>query len=301
MSTALTTKQQASYGDTRGLLQRMKDEIKTALPKHIDADRFIRVALTTIRKTPKLLECSQESLLSSLMTASQLGLEVDGVLGHAYLIPYGREATLVPGYRGLIALARRSGDIESINTCVVYEGDEFDYQLGDEPYIRHKRGADVGETWTHVYAVVRLKDGGVQRSVWTRSQVLRHRDKYCKNRKPGGPWDTAEEQMARKTVLRDMVARGELPVSAEVVRMAVTEEQWEATTITQQPVDRLSQLTESLTLPAPPANPWSERFAAATDMTELDAARQLAEADAGEHEYDDLMDAYETRAKELSS
>ena len=83
---AVQVKQESD--NVRGLLEKMKGQFEMALPKHVTPDRLIRVALTAVQNTPKLLECDRRSLLSAVMTCAQLGLEPDGVLGQAYLVPF---------------------------------------------------------------------------------------------------------------------------------------------------------------------------------------------------------------------
>ena len=97
--------------DVRALLDRAKGQIAAALPSHIKAEHMIRVAFTSILKTPALLECDQKTLIGAVIEAAQLGLEPDGITGHAYLVPYGKKCQLIPGYKGLIRLARQSGEV----------------------------------------------------------------------------------------------------------------------------------------------------------------------------------------------
>src|SRR5690554_4947647 len=131
------------------LIERQKPEIARALPRHMDPDRLARIATTVMRQTPQLAQCTPESFLGALMTCAQLGLE-PGPLGHAYLVPYGREVTFVPGYRGLLELARRSGQIRTIAAHVVKQNDEFEFELGLEPKLVHRPALrDRGDT-THV-------------------------------------------------------------------------------------------------------------------------------------------------------
>src|SRR6056297_818539 len=126
-------------------LEKMKPEIERALPRHIGADRMARIAYTTIRTTPKLLKCSMGSLMGAVMQAAALGLEPN-LLGQCYIIPYGNEATFIIGYRGMINLARRSGEIQTIYAHVVKENDEFEYEYGLEPMLKHKpASSDRGE------------------------------------------------------------------------------------------------------------------------------------------------------------
>ena len=105
----------------------MAPEIQRALPKHLDADRLARIAMTTIRQPPKLLECNIQSLLAAVMQSAQLGLEPN-ILGQADIIHYGNADQFNIGYRGMIGLARRRGHIESIYAHPAYENDEFDYE-----------------------------------------------------------------------------------------------------------------------------------------------------------------------------
>lgn len=200
-------------------LKRMAPEIEKALPSHMNADRMARIALTTIRTTPKLLECNMPSLLGAVMQAAQLGLE-PGLIGHCYIIPYGREAQFIIGYKGMIDLARRSGNIESIYAHCVYEADEFDYELGLRPKLHHKPATGRRGEMKYVYAVAHFKDGGYQFEVMDKEEIekRRSRSKAAKN----GPWVTDYEEMAKKTVIRHMWKY--LPISIEIQQQATQDE-----------------------------------------------------------------------------
>lgn len=159
-------------------LAAMKPQIALAIPKHLSADRMARLALTAFSTTPSLQRCRTETILGSLMTAAQLGLE-PGVNGQGYLIPYKDTCTFVPGWKGLVDLVARSGRA-TVWTGAVYEGDEFDYQLGDAPYCRHKPGDDE-KTLTHVYAIGRVRDAQMPViDVWTAAKVRKHLALYNK-------------------------------------------------------------------------------------------------------------------------
>lgn len=202
-----------------GYLKKMGPEIERALPKHMDADRLGRIALTTIRTTPKLLECNLPSLMGAVMQAAQLGLE-PGLIGHCYIIPYGKEATFIIGYKGMIDLARRSGQIQNIYAHAVYENDEFEYELGLEPKLVHKPAAGNRGKMEYVYAVAHFKDGGYQFEVMDMQEIekRRGRSKAAKN----GPWVTDFEEMAKKTVIRHMWKY--LPISVEIQQQAAQDE-----------------------------------------------------------------------------
>jgi recombination protein RecT len=109
----------------------MQTQLRLALPRHVTPERLARIAVTEIRRTPKLLTCTRESLLGAIMQAAQLGLE-PGVLGECWLIPYKTEATFVIGYRGLVQLAWRSGQIESVHAHAVFDGDAFAFDFAED-------------------------------------------------------------------------------------------------------------------------------------------------------------------------
>lgn len=200
---------------------KVQAQMAMALPKSLTADRLTRIIITECRKTPELLNCSQESFLGSVLQCAQLGLEPGSALGHCYLLPYGKNCQLIIGYRGMIDLARRSGQIASINAYCVYEADEFEYELGLHPDIKHKPSplADRGAI-TYVYAVAVLIGGGVQFEVMSRAEIeaVRKQSKAGKN----GPWVTHWSEMARKTVVRKLFKY--LPVSIEAVRAVEIDE-----------------------------------------------------------------------------
>lgn len=204
---------------------RMKAQLAAALPKHMTAERMARIITTEIRKTPALAQCDQQSFLGSVIQCAQLGLEPGNSLGHAYLLPYGKQVQLIIGYRGMIDLARRSGQIISLTARTVRQHDEFDYQLGLHEDLTHKpyEGEDAGPI-THVYAVARLQGGGVQFEVMSHAQVeaVRAQSKAGKS----GPWVSHWEEMAKKTAIRRLFKY--LPVSVEIQRAVVLDEAAEA-------------------------------------------------------------------------
>jgi recombination protein RecT len=164
-----------------GFMEKLKPQLALALPKHMNADRMARLALTAFSTNADLQNCTPTSIAGSIMTAAQLGLE-PGINGQGYLIPYKGVCTFVPGWKGLVDLVSRSGRA-SVWTGVVRDGDEFSYQLGDAPYCRHVPGddADDAEQFTHVYAVGRVRDATMAViEVWSRSKVQRHLKQYNK-------------------------------------------------------------------------------------------------------------------------
>ena len=212
-------------------LERYKSQIALALPKHLNPDRMARIVTTEVRKTPALLECSPKSLFGAVIQASQLGLEPGSALGHCYLLPFrnrkqkARDVQLIIGYRGMIDLARRSGQVISIVARAVYEADTFTYAYGLEDTLEHApfEGKDRGAL-THVYAIAKLKGGGVQWEVMTRAEVdaIRAQSKAADS----GPWVTHYDEMAKKTVVRRLFKF--LPVSVEIQTAVGLDEQADA-------------------------------------------------------------------------
>ncbi len=207
--------------DIRALLEKAKPHIAQALPRHLSADRMLKIAMTSIRRTPKLLACNQQSLLGAIMQSAQLGLECDGVLGHAYLIPFKDEVQLIVGYKGLVDLARRSGQLSTIFSRVVYSKDQFEYAYGLNERLEHIPSGekDPGEI-VAVYAVARLKDGGQQFEVMTSGEVEKIRERS--RAKDDGPWVTDTAEMYRKTAIRRLCKM--LPASVELARAVALDE-----------------------------------------------------------------------------
>lgn len=209
---------------------KIKAQMALALPKHMTSDRLARIALTEIRKVPTLAKCDQTSFLGAIMQCAQLGLEPGGALGHAYLLPFENrkkgitEVQFIVGYRGMIDLARRSGQIVSLTARTVHENDEFSYQYGLNEDLKHVPATGDRGALLYVYAVAKLKDGGVQFEVMSRSDV----DKVRAQSKAGnyGPWQTHYDEMAKKTVIRRLFKY--LPVSIELATAVTMDEKAES-------------------------------------------------------------------------
>jgi recombination protein RecT len=188
------------------LLENNSQLISRALPKHLSIDRLIGIALTSISKTPKLLKCTRSSLLGSIIQAGKLGLNPDGVLGEAYLIPYFNkkkgvhECQFMTGYRGLISLAYRSNQVASIEARVVYEKDRFEYEYGLNSKLVHVPATGEHGELTHAYCVVKFQSGGSVFEVMTRDEIELIR--LISKNKDGEIWEKYYPEMAKKTVIR---------------------------------------------------------------------------------------------------
>lgn len=161
-------------------MDKFKPQMALALPKHLTADRMARLALTAFSTSPNLQACSPNSIAASIMTASILGLE-PGVNGQGFLIPYGSNCQFVPGWKGLVDIVNRSGRA-TVWTGAVFDGDDFDYALGDNPFVRHRPGdEDDPAKMTHVYAIGRVNGSNWPViEVWTMRKIWKHRDQYNK-------------------------------------------------------------------------------------------------------------------------
>ena len=155
-------------------MQKHKSQLELALPKHLNADRMVRLSLTAFSQNPALQSCDPKTIFGSIIVASQLGLEI-GVNGQGYLVPYKDKCTFVPGWKGLVDLANRGGRC-TVWAGAVYEGDDFDYMLGDAPYCKHKPNGEFEESkLTHVYAIGRVKDSEMPViEVWPIKKVHAH-------------------------------------------------------------------------------------------------------------------------------
>jgi recombination protein RecT len=203
------------------LFEKCKGNIAALLPKHLTPERIIKITLSAASRNPRLIECSGQSILKSILLCSEMGLEPSGALGGAHLVPYkngktGRyEAQAIPDYRGLMDLARRSGEITTIDSACVYEKDFFEYEKGLNPKLIHKpsisgeRGKIIG-----AYSVTKFKDGGYQVEFMTRDELdaVKNRSRASSS----GPWQTDFDQMCRKTVIRRNLKY--CPKSAQLVK-----------------------------------------------------------------------------------
>lgn len=187
-----------------------KQQLAKVLPKHITPDRYARIVLNAMIRTPKLAKCTNESILRCMMDLSATGLEPDG--RHAHFIPFENrkkgtvECTLIIDYKGFVKMALESEKISSIHGDIVCENDQFDYAHGTEPYLRHKPARKDRGDITEAYTCVLFKDGTTSYEVMTLDEIelIRKRSKTYdkKSGKNYGPWATDYHEMAKKTVFR---------------------------------------------------------------------------------------------------
>ena len=207
------------------LLKRMHTQIEKALPSVITPERFTRIALTAYSRNEKLQECTAESFLGSMMQAAQLGVEPNTPLGQAYLIPYRNKGVMEVqfqlGYRGMIDLAYRSGEVQNIQAHEVYENDTFEYELGLEPKLRHVPALKDRGNVILYYAVFKLTNGGVGFEVMSKEDVEAFAKKKSKTYGTG-PWQSDFDAMAKKTLVKRLLKFA--PLKSDFVRAVTADE-----------------------------------------------------------------------------
>ena len=239
--TATQTNQQGMIAKTQGTkavskkqpqtikdyINAMSGEIAKALPQVMTPERFTRIALSAVSNTPKLGSCTPQSFLGAMMNAAQLGLEPNTPLGQVYLIPFENrkkgitECQFQIGYKGLIDLAYRSGEVKMIDAQTVYENDEFEYELGMDPVLKHKPARTNRGNPIYFYATFKLTNGGQGFQVMSIEDVQDHAKKYSKTYN-NGPWQTNFEEMAKKTVLKKLLKYA--PLKTEFVKQVTQDE-----------------------------------------------------------------------------
>lgn len=210
------TKEKEKVGTLAQLVVKMATtSLKDALPKHLTAERMSRIVMTALRTTKNLSRCSPVTFLGCVLSAAQLGLEVNTPLGHAWLIPRemsrkvdGKwikvwECTLMIGYQGYVDLARRSGKVFDVYAHVVRLGDDFRYAYGLKRKLHHipsEAPEREEQPITHVYAVAEMEGGRRNFRVLTKAQIDKRAGRSPA--KKDGPWVTDYEAMAEKTGVR---------------------------------------------------------------------------------------------------
>lgn len=317
------TKTASNPKELGAFLDSLKGQMELALPEHMNADRMCRLALTAFSTTPKLRECTMQSIAACVMMSSQLGLEI-GVNGQAYMIPYGTTATFVPGWKGLIDLVNRSAR-SSVWTGAVFEGDFFEWELGSNPKVVHRPAGESDPAMLeYVYAVGRNNGSDYPViEVWPNDRVKKH---FAKFNKVGARHYAHQnwEMYARKVVLLQVLKY--LPQSVELSIAIEADHKATATTIegVAKNITTLDGLTERITEQAdgetdtvttdelPPEIIATEQavndIQAATDTDQISAAIGMAEQTFSELKLtkakakpltDEILDAAKAKTEEL--
>lgn len=214
------------------ILNKEKDQIAKALPKVMTAERFTRIATTALSNNPTLCKCTPMSFVGALMQAAQLGLEPNTPLGQAYLIPYKNKGEMQVqfqlGYKGLIDLAYRSGDVTDISAEAVHQNDYFEYELGYNKKLVHRPALTNRGDIIFYYAVYHTKDGGGDFKVMSVQDIMEHAQKTSQSvNSPYSPWQKYPDQMAKKTVIKALLKYA--PLKTEFIRGASADESVKST------------------------------------------------------------------------
>lgn len=225
--------------DLKGYFKKIEGSVAAALPKHMKPERVFGIVVAAASRNPQLLECTFPSIAQAVMQSAELGLTPGAMLGEAYLVPRKNrkanppvtECLLIPGYKGLLKLARQSGLTQEINAQLVFKGEFFEVEMGLEPKLKHvpdlsKRAPvtdpkDAKARLLYVYAVAKLKDGGHAYEVMTLDEIEAIRLREDKKDERWSPWKSDYGQMARKTVLRRLC--NYLPKSPDLERAVALE------------------------------------------------------------------------------
>lgn len=206
-----------SNANLRTLISGRWKMISALLPKHMTEDRFAALVMSAAGRDANVFNCTGESILNAIYQAASLGLEINSATGEAYIIPFKTTATLVPGYKGLIKIAIRSGDVLAIEARLVYKDDVFAVHLGTDSRIEHRYNVDVERNTANViaaYAVAKMANGATTFDVMNKPQLEAIRRRSPGARKTDSPWNSDTEEMYRKTIVRRLCKY--LPLSPQM-------------------------------------------------------------------------------------
>lgn len=214
-----------------GYIKALAPEIEKALPSVITPERFTRMTMTALSSNPLLGKCTPKSFLGAMMNAAQLGLEPNTPLGQAYLIPYYNnrekkyEVQFQIGYKGMVDLAYRSGEVSIIQAMIVHENDLFECEFGLEPKLKHvPADKDRGKP-VKVWAAFKTQNGGFGFDVMSMDEAEKFALKYSQPYKQGKntPWKTDFEEMAKKTILKRVLKLA--PMKSDFVKAAIAQDE----------------------------------------------------------------------------
>ena len=217
------------------LLQKMQGQIAKALPSVLTPERYTRMVMTALSTNPQLQSCTPESFLGAVMQAAQLGVEPNTPLGQAYLIPYKNkrkigdkwydvlECSFQLGYKGLLDLAYRSGEVSIVDAQAVHENDEFSYEYGLEPKLKFKPALKDRGPVIAYYAMFRTRQGGYNFAVMSKEDIVAFKDQYSQAAgSKYSPWNTNFDAMAKKTVLKQVLKYA--PLKSDFVKAVAADE-----------------------------------------------------------------------------
>jgi recombination protein RecT len=211
----------AKLAQLNDIFKKKQIAIERACLGMINVGRLRVLMLHSVERKPELLNCSLPSIISAVMLAAELGLEPDDALGSCYLVPFGATCQLIPGYRGLVTLARRSGEIAKVEAHIRYKKDKFTRTQGDDPKIEHipydpedSEDVDPGPV-IGAYAVAWFKDGTTQHEYLSLAE-LNKIQASSKAQRADSPWKQWPEEMQKKSAIKRLCKK--LPLSIHLAR-----------------------------------------------------------------------------------
>lgn len=192
------------------------------LPKSLSPARLFRTVMVSLERTPRLMQCTQQSIINAAMTAAVLGLEVDGVTGQGFLVPYKDVATFQIGYKGYNTLAARAGI--TINGGVVREGDVFDFKLGTGAYVDHRPKLNGnGRKIIGAWATAEANGRPAIVAVMSFDEILAIKARSAGAKKQDSPWNDMNgpgfAAMCEKTVKRRLARSLPLTVMTQAAAL----------------------------------------------------------------------------------
>jgi recombination protein RecT len=254
-------------------LNTKKASIAAVCARHMDPDRICRIVLNCVTRTPQLRNCTTVSIFRSVMQAAELGLEPGSALGEGYLVPYKDVCQFQPGYRGLVTLARRSGEIANIWTEVVYEGDQFTPTYGLHPDLVHIPAfltQDPAKV-TFAYACARFRTGETQFAVMPRIEIDRIRNRAASK---GGPWSTDYAEMAKKTAVKRLCKM--LPMSIEMSKAIKLDNAFETGDYSDVEFDAVEAIPDPAETPAQTVEEPAQGVSGVKERMKAEAAAKAA-------------------------
>lgn len=215
-------------------------QVATESQTKISKEDWASLFLGSFRKVPALYDCNRASVIASLNTCAQLNLRPGTSLGHAYLIPFAGECTLIIGYKGFLELAHRTGKIRQVFAEVVFHNEVTPDLLqsgSDGMRIVHTPRLDrvtiepdskkAADSIAGAYAVCRTTEGGTFARWISVGDIEARRKRGASGKGKRTPWDTDYLAMARKTAVRALFGSGEAPMSEEMGRALEFEDEQE--------------------------------------------------------------------------
>lgn len=218
-TTTTTTVATTPLQQLRQQFTAMQPELAMALPAHVSPERFVRIVMTAIQQTPDLMKADRKSLFAACMKAAQDGLLPDG--REAFLNCYFSKkdnkhiASYQPMIGGILKKIRQSGELKQLSCAVVREGDHFEHYVDETgEHFRHQSADDdnTSSPVKYIYAAIWTKDGGVYFKKMTPKEVEKARS--VSRAANSGPWVQWWDEMALKTVIRNLSKR--VPMSVEI-------------------------------------------------------------------------------------